>query len=113
MTVVLQRLSGVRGGEEAHRLRRGCMSTVGLGRSVRALWLACVSVPQAVEELLRVMGASASESVPVPSWHYEEEGVAPGGSMPLAQALTKCYDIRWVVHAPDSCFRLTAHPIKG
>ncbi|KAG2448381.1 hypothetical protein HYH02_006963 [Chlamydomonas schloesseri] len=59
-----------------------------------ALGLYPTNQPQGVEELLRVMGASPSEPVTVPSWHYEEEGVAPGGSMPLAQALTKCYDIR-------------------
>lgn len=55
--------------------------------------------PQAVEELVAAMGAQASELVPVPSWHYEEEG-GPGSEMTLAEALAKCYDIRCTVHAP-------------
>ncbi len=52
--------------------------------------------PQAVEDLLAVMGASATEAVPVPSWHYEEVdgGAVQGGTMPLADALTRCYDLR-------------------
>lgn len=48
---------------------------------------------EAVEELVAAMGAQASELVPVPSWHYEEEG-GPGSEMTLAEALAKCYDIR-------------------
>ncbi len=54
---------------------------------------------QAVEELVAAMGAQASELVPVPSWHYEEEG-GPRSEMTLADALAKCYDIRCAVRAP-------------
>ncbi|GFR40974.1 hypothetical protein Agub_g1639 [Astrephomene gubernaculifera] len=46
---------------------------------------------KAVEELLAVMGASPSEQVAVPSWHYEEGSRA---GMQLSEALTKCYDLR-------------------
>ncbi|KAG2499912.1 hypothetical protein HYH03_002200 [Edaphochlamys debaryana] len=59
-----------------------------------ALGLYPTNDPKAVEELIRVMGASASEAVPVPSWHYEEPGASPGGTLPLADALTRCYDLR-------------------
>ncbi|GLI69078.1 hypothetical protein VaNZ11_013623 [Volvox africanus] len=48
---------------------------------------------KAVEELIRVMGASASDQVPVPSWHYDE-GEGTRDKMTLAEVLAKCYDIR-------------------
>lgn len=50
---------------------------------------------QGVDALLAALGASGAERVPVPSWHYQEEGEPyADGSMPLRDALTKCYDLR-------------------
>ncbi|KAF5842490.1 hypothetical protein DUNSADRAFT_6734 [Dunaliella salina] len=47
------------------------------------------------------MGVNSEEPVPVPSWHYiedpDEEGAAggpQGTTMPLREALRKCYDLR-------------------
>ncbi|GLC44408.1 hypothetical protein PLESTB_000472800 [Pleodorina starrii] len=58
-----------------------------------ALGLYPTNDTKAVEELIRVMGAAPSEMVPVPGWHYEE-GDGPRDSMPLAEALAKCFDVR-------------------
>lgn len=50
---------------------------------------------QAADALIAQLGASASQRVPVPSWHYQEEGeVYADGTMPLKDALIKCYDLR-------------------
>ncbi|KXZ56804.1 hypothetical protein GPECTOR_1g724 [Gonium pectorale] len=51
---------------------------------------------KAVDELIRVMGASPSDVVPVPGWHYDESagGTSHDGTMRLDLALTKCYDLR-------------------
>lgn len=58
-----------------------------------------------------MMGASPSELVPVPSWHYEEQGASyEGGRMELAQALAKCYDIR---RARTACAYACMHTCTG
>ena len=59
------------------------------------------AVLQYVDELIEALGASPSDLVPVPSWHFEEQGVTyADGKMTLQQALAKCYDIRWGRKAP-------------
>lgn len=55
-----------------------------------------ISCLQSVDDLIMVLGASPSELVPVPSWHYDE-GQGLQTNIPLKEALTKCYDIRYVV----------------
>ena len=56
---------------------------------------------QAVEEVLEVLGQDSAQQVPCPSWHYQDESseTQPSGNdqaqlLPLAEALTKCYDLR-------------------
>ena len=56
---------------------------------------------QAVDEVLEVMGQDGAQQVPCPSWHYQDQGsqAQPSGNdstrqLPLAEALTKCYDLR-------------------
>lgn len=50
---------------------------------------------QAVDELLEVMGVDGKLQVQVPCWHYDD-AVLPANatSMPLRDALARCYDLR-------------------
>ena len=47
-----------------------------------------------VEELIHVLGADGEVQVPVPAWHYEEAEPRSGTTIPLHDALLKCYDLR-------------------
>lgn len=60
--------------------------------------------PDAVDELLQVMGISGDVQVPVPSWCYPgADGSYPGADgsslsdMPLRDALITCYDLRYAL----------------
>lgn len=53
--------------------------------------------PQAVDELLQVLGLAGAEAVACPGWHYADvEGTTPQ-QLTLREVLTHCYDLRWVV----------------
>lgn len=54
-----------------------------------------------MDEVLQVLGQDGAQQVPCPSWHYQDQGsqAQPSGGdsarqLPLAEALTKCYDLR-------------------
>ena len=72
------------------------LKTWQLSRNDMHLWW------QAVDELLQVIGQDGALQVPCPSWHYQDQGsqAQPSPSddstrqLPLAEALTKCYDLR-------------------
>ena len=51
---------------------------------------------QAVDELLQALRASPVQAVPLPAWHYQEAGhtEARPQTVPLREALSKCYDLR-------------------
>ena len=53
---------------------------------------------QAVDELLRLLGASAQEPVPRPTWHYDDGKLPQLDSMPLRVALAMCYDLRCALY---------------
>ena len=54
----------------------------------------CVHACKGVDELIEALGAARDTEVPVPSWHYEEAQARTGSTMPLYEALSKCYDLR-------------------
>ena len=53
---------------------------------------------QAVDELLRLLEASAEDSVPRPTWHYDDGKLPQLNSMPLREALALCYDLRCALY---------------
>ncbi|EIE23365.1 hypothetical protein COCSUDRAFT_36399 [Coccomyxa subellipsoidea C-169] len=59
-----------------------------------ALGILPTNCPQGVDELIEALGAARDTEVPVPSWHYEEAPARTGSTMPLHEALSKCYDLR-------------------
>ena len=58
---------------------------------------------QAVDELLRLLEASAEDPVPRPTWHYDDGKLPQLDSMPLREALAMCYDLR--------CALISAHAV--
>lgn len=53
---------------------------------------------QVVADLLSAAGCDGATPIAVPAHHYEEQEHVKGSNMPLAAALSKCYDLR-SVHA--------------
>ena len=66
---------------------------------------------QAVDELLRLLGASAEDPVPRPTWHYDD-GKLPqlDNSMPLREALAMCYDLRCALMSAHAVLPCTLNP---
>lgn len=50
--------------------------------------------PEAVSELLSVMGLEGSEQVPCPGWHYPDAQGNTPQQLTLREALTNCFDLR-------------------
>lgn len=51
---------------------------------------------QVVADLLSAAGCDGATPIAVPAHHYEEQEHVRGSNMPLAAALSKCYDLRSV-----------------
>lgn len=79
-----------------------CPLPVGVSETTRPLRPApphVGSLLQAVEELLAALGADGSLLVQVPSSHYADPLLPQGAcSMPLRDALARCYDMRQPKH---------------
>ena len=51
-------------------------------------------LPQAVDELLQLLGVPAEEAVPRPAWHYNDDKTPVADSLQVREALAMCYDLR-------------------
>lgn len=51
---------------------------------------------QVVADLLIAAGCDGATPIAVPAHHYEEQEHVRGSNLPLAAALSKCYDLRSV-----------------
>ena len=51
-------------------------------------------LPQAVDELLQLLGVPAEEAVPRPAWHYDDGKTPVADSLQVREALAMCYDLR-------------------
>ena len=67
---------------------------------------------QAVDELLRLLGASEQDPVPRPTWHYDDGKLPQLNGMPLREALAMCYDLRCALTSAHAVLNAVRHDVS-